>query len=368
MTIEDLALLFVRGLGSRGTMHLIEHFGTAENVYAASLRELRDEASLREAVAEQIVAGVGLRDAEREVAYCRKHDIRTIAACDSDYPLPLREAVDRPHVLFVRGDVSALSGNTLSMVGTREISPSGLHATNKIVEGLASRIRDLCVVSGLAYGVDAACHRAALAYGARTVAVVANALPDVTPAPHRALAEDILKHGGAIVSELHSQTKQRGTLFLARNRIIAAMTMGVVVVESPASGGSLATADMADGYGRVVMALPGRITDATSFGTNNLIRSGKARLVLTAEDIIEDMGWSVATQHMEEACPSDGAVDELTATERLVYDAFDSAAVLDWGELLAQSGLTMGELAMVVMDLEIKGLIRALPGKRYERV
>lgn len=366
MTLEDLALIFVRGIGSRGAAHLVDHFGSAEEVYAASRAALIDDAKLRPELAERILAGEGMREAKSEVEYCRRHDIRIIAATDTEYPTPLRETSDRPHVLFVRGNVEALSMRTLSMVGTREVSPSGIHVADKLIGDLAESIDDLCIVSGLAYGVDGACHRAALSHGATTVAIVASILPEVTPTPHRALAEDIVRSGGAIVSELHSETKQNGNLFLARNRIIAGMSTGIVVVESPATGGALSTAEMADSYGRTVMAVPGRITDGTSFGTNNLIRCGKARLILTAQDIIDDLGWKPTAKHpTREVEPED---DDLTPNERLILSAFDSATTLDHAAMLAATGLSIGELAMEMMELELKGRIRALPGKRYEKV
>lgn len=368
MVIEDFMLLFTRGVGSRGAAHLIDYFGSAEELFAASRSELIDGAGLREELAERILRREGRDAALREVEYCRRHNIRAIAATDAEYPEPLREAVDRPHVLFVRGEVAALSMRTLTVVGTREISPSGLNVCNRLIEGLSSMADDLCIVSGLAYGVDAAAHRAAISFGATTVAVVANALPDVTPAPHRTLAEDIIRGGGAIVSELHSQTRQNGNYYLARNRILAAMSMGTLVVESPASGGSLSTADMADGYHRTVMAVPGRITDVNSFGSNVLIRSGKARMVLTPADIVEDMGWSLSEKVSEDRVDIDATMEGLSPSERMTLSAFDSAVSLDWAQLLDATGLTMGELSMVVMDLEMKGLIRALPGKRYERI
>ncbi len=366
MVIKDLALLFIRGLGSRGIVHLIDHFGSAEAIYRAPLNALVNDAKLRKDVAERIVAGEGIKEAEREVEYCRKHQICAIAATDEEYPEALRETSDRPHVLFVKGNVRALHMRTLSMVGTREATPSGIHAADKIISSLATQIPNLCIVSGLAYGIDSACHRSALAHKVTTIAVVADTLPNVSPAPNRNLADEILRQGGAIVSELHSQSKQNGQLFIARNRIIAALSMGTIVVESPASGGSLATADIADSYGRTVMALPGRITDSQSFGSNNLIRSGKARMILTANDIIEDLGWSVEQQTEEVEIESPLA--NLNPTEQIIYKAFDSAATLDWAGLTAATGLTMGELAMALMDMELKGLVRCLPGKRYERI
>ena len=366
MVIEDLALLFIRGLGSRGIVHLIDHFGSAEAIYRAPLNALVNDAKLRKDVAERIVAGEGMKEAEHEVEYCRKHNICAIAATDEEYPEALRETSDRPHVLFVKGNVRALHMRTLSMVGTREATPSGIHAADKIISSLATQLPDLCIVSGLAYGIDSACHRSALAHKVTTVAVVADTLPNVSPAPNRNLADEILRQGGAIVSELHSQSKQNGQLFIARNRIIAALSMGTIVVESPASGGSLATADIADSYGRTLMALPGRITDSQSFGSNNLIRSGRARMILTANDIIEDLGWSV--EHQTENVEIESPLANLNPTEQLIYKAFDSAATLDWAGLTTATGLTMGELAMALMDMELKGLVRCLPGKRYERI
>ena len=367
MVIEDLALLFIRGLGSRGIVHLIEHFGSAEAIYGASLHTLINDAGLRKDVAERIVAGEGMREAEQEIRYCQKHNICAIAATDDDYPELMRETSDRPHVIFVKGNINALHQRTLSMVGTREASPSGLHVTDKLIGDLAKQIDDLCIVSGLAYGIDSACHRAALSHGATTIAVVADTLPNVSPAPNRNLAEEILRNGGAIISELHSQSKQNGQLFIARNRIIAALSMGTIVVESPASGGSLATAEIADSYNRTVMAIPGRITDSSSFGSNNLIRAGKAHMILTANDIIEELGWTTSQPAAEE-CNNGDILDGLTPSERLIYDALNSATSLNWAELTAATGLTMGELAMVLMDMELKGYIRCLPGKRYERI
>ncbi len=366
MVIEDLALLFVHGLGSRGIVHLIDHFGTAEEIYSAPLHTLINQAGLRKDVAERIVAGEGLSEAEAEIKYCRKHGIIALAATDDEYPLPLRETSDRPHVLFVKGNLQALHQRTLSMVGTRKASPSGIHVADKLIADLSTKVSDLCIVSGLAYGIDSCCHRSALSHNAHTVAVVAEALPNVSPAPNRNLAEEILRHDGAIVSELHSQTKQNGQLFIARNRIIAALSMGTIVVESPASGGSLATADIADSYGRTVMAVPGRITDASSFGSNNLIRTGKARMILTASDIVEEMGWDTTQPSIED--PVGTSYDDVTDSERAILEALDSSSSLDWDSLVAISGLTMGELAMTLMDLELKRAIRCLPNKRYERI
>lgn len=366
MTLEDLALIFTHGIGSCGAAHLIDYFGSAEALFAASRTDIVEGAGLRAELVDNLFDGRNMELARREVEYCRRNNIYAIAATDAEYPASLREVADRPHVIFVQGNIDALHAQSLAIVGTREASPAGQHACNMLVESLAKLVDNLAIVSGLAYGIDAAAHRAALNNDVPTIAVVATTLPEVSPAAHRNLAEEILRRGGALVSELHSATRHNGSMFLARNRIIAALSHGTLVVESPATGGSLKTAEIADSYGRVVMAVPGRITDPVSFGTNNLIRSGRARLVLTAADIIDDLGWQMTSGG--EVATEENKTVELTATERSVYAAFDSESTLDWPSLMEATGLTMGELSMVVMDLEIKGLIRTLPGKRYERV
>jgi DNA processing protein len=364
MVIEDLALLFVRGLGSRGIVHLIEMYGSAEEIYNTPLDLLIEEAGLRRDIAERIVAKEGMRDAEAEVRYCSAKKICAIAATDADYPEPLRETSDRPHVIFVKGNVDALHMRTLSVVGTRNATPTGILTTDKLIGDLAPLVPDLCIVSGLAYGIDGASHRAALSHNVATVAVLADVLPNISPAAHRNIADHILRSGGALVSELHSQTKQNGQLYIARNRIIAGLSMGTLVVESPASGGSIATADIVDGYNRTLMAVPGRVNDTNSFGTNNLIRTGKARLVMTARDIIEDLGWSVKEQKAEEVteeCPNN-----LTPDEQRVYDALRDHQSLDMPGLSAATGLTLGELTLLIMDLEMRGIINILQGNACE--
>jgi DNA processing protein len=339
-------------------------YGSAEDIYNTPLDLLIEEAGLRRDIAERIVAKEGMRDAEAEVRYCSAKKICAIAATDADYPEPLRETSDRPHVIFVKGNVDALHMRTLSVVGTRNATPTGILTTDKLIGDLAPLVPDLCIVSGLAYGIDCTSHRAALSHNVTTVAVLADVLPNVSPAAHRNIADHILRSGGALVSELHSQTKQNGQLYIARNRIIAGLSMGTLVVESPASGGSIATADIVDGYNRTLMAVPGRVSDTNSFGTNNLIRTGKARLVMTARDIIEDLGWSVKERKAEEV--TEERPNNLTPDEQRVYDALRDHQSLDMPGLSAATGLTLGELTLLIMDLEMRGVINVLQGTAFE--
>ena len=364
MPLKDIALTFVPQLGLRGAAHLIRHFGSAEAVYAASRDELIEGAELREAAVKSILAGEGLREAEREMEYCRRNGITPVAASSPHYPRLLRETDDFPAVLYVCGNINALNSRMVSFVGTRKMSSYGQHMCDTLVRELVEAVPDVTIVSGLAYGVDGACHRAALAYGAKTVAVLANTLPKMQPAAHERMAAEMISRGGAVVSELNSQTKQNGQYFIPRNRIIAGMTAGTVVVESPEAGGSLSTAAFADGYNRTVMAVPGRVTDSNSRGCNLLIRNRKAQAVLSGSDIARELMWDLELDSIEE--PQREALP-LTDDERRLFDLFDTEPITI--DLLQQrSGLSMGELSLTLMNLELSGAIRLLPGKRYEKI
>lgn len=367
MTIEDIALQMTPGIGVKGAVHLLGIFDDAQHIFAASLDELTcGEAALRRDLAEQIVRRTGFHAAEKEMAHCRRKGIVPIASTDAQYPALLREIPDYPHVIYVQGSVDALAMRCLSVVGTREATPYGQTMCNRLIEGLAEQVPGLCVVSGLAFGIDVAAHRAALVAGVPTVGVLANPLPEVMPSQHTAVARDMLDHGGALVSEMHAQTKQNGTGYLARNRIIAGLSAGCVVVESPDSGGSLATAHYADDYHRTVMALPGRATDRRSAGTNHLIANRKAQLVMTANDIIRELMWDVgATPATLRTKP---AMTPLTTDEAGLLGCFRTDDPLSIEALAELSALDAGELATLLVGLELAGAVRQLPGNRYMKL
>lgn len=366
MTLEDIALQMTPGIGVKGAAHLLEVFGDAPGIFNATRDELEERARLRPDPLRAILQHKGFASAERELRYCRQHGILAIASTDPEYPPLLRDVPDYPHVIYLTGDPALLRTSCLSVVGTRNATPYGQAMCQRLIEGLAERVGDLCIVSGLAFGIDAAAHRAALSAGVPTIAVVANPLPGVTPTQHAGLARDILDRGGALLTELHSQTKQNGSFYLARNRIIAALSAGTLVVESPATGGSLFTAHCADGYNRTVMALPGRITDRTSAGTNFLIRNRKAQMVLTADDIAEELMWHCDTPRR---APQKAAPDtQLTPDERGLLGCFRTDDPLSLETLGELSGLDPGELATLLVGLELSGAVRQLPGNRYMKL
>lgn len=365
MRLEDLALQFTPGLGVKGVVHLLACFGDAEQIFQASAEELIGRAELRAEVARAVVERRGFAAAEAEVAYCRRHQITPLASTDAAYPALLREIPDYPHIIYVRGCVEALSKRCLSMVGTREATPYGQQLCNRFVGELAGRVPDLCIVSGLAFGIDVASHRAAIAERVPTVGVLANVLPGVMPTAHTQVAREILDQGGALVTELHSQTKQNGSFYLARNRIIAGLSEGCIVVESGAKGGSLVTAHYADSYNRCVMAPPGRITDRTSSGTNHLLCNHKAEMILSAEDIIRHLGWDLGENPGLVRPKAENP--PLTKDEEGLLGCFRTSDPLPLEELVELTGLNSGELATLLLGLELSGAIQQLPGNRYMR-
>lgn len=359
MVIEDLALLFVRGVDSRVAAHLVDYFGSAEAVFNATIEQLTRGAQLREDIARRILCREGVDAAKRELSYCRKHNITILAATDADYPPLLRESSDRPHILFVRGNVEALGCRTLAMVGTSEVSASGLSACDKLLFKLSQMVDNLCVVSGLGYGIDSACHRAALTYNIPSIAVLPCALPSVVPSSHSSLAEDILHHGGALVSELPSTAQPSDNQELACGRIIAALSMGTLVVEAYSGDYPVKVATIADSYGRMVMALPGRISDSSYMGSNNLIRSSRAHLVLTAADICEDMGWS------GDSVPQ---MAELTAEEQEIYALIRDGGRVELLQLMAAVTMNFEHLAQTLIALQARGIIVDVGDRCYSVV
>ena len=278
-------------VGPRTAIHLLECFGSAERIFAATEQELIERAGIRPAVARSLSRREYHPAADRELQFVSEYGIRVLASDDPLYPERLKECPDYPHVLYVRGTADLNAEKWISFVGTRKMTHYGRRACEKIIGEVASLCPDTVVVSGLAYGVDITAHRAAMDAGLTTVGVVAHPLNRIYPAPHTGSARRMIETGGALISEYHSGCRMERSNFVQRNRIIAGMSDGTLIVESPRKGGSLITADMADGYHRTVMAVTGRIDDSFSGGTNHLIRSLKACMVCSGKDVLDALGW-----------------------------------------------------------------------------
>lgn len=363
MTIEDIALTFVGRLNAANTVRLLEEFGNAGAIYEAGAAELMRRGVRSEELARRIAAREGFAEAERELRRCEREGIKPIASTDAEYPRLMTFGVaDYPHVIYVMGAVEALAGRMLTVVGTR--LPGRSAATCDMLIGeLADCVDGVGIVSGLAFGTDANAHRAALEAGVPTVAVVPSVLPEIMPKSHSCLANAILSSGGAIVSELNTASGNHKGSYIKRNRIMAAMGEGTLLVESLAKGGAMTTAELALSYNRTLMAVPGRPADGLAAGPNMLIRTHRAEMVCSGRDIAGCLGWPVAERT--------AGVEEMPKAE-LSEDEYHIMACLSCGEalstdaLMSLSGLDIGTVMATMTELEMKGVVRAVPGGKYE--
>lgn len=365
MPVSDIALTMEVGVGPKTAAYLISRYGTADNVFNTSLNDLVQDARLNENIAKNIVKKRFHKTAEKEIKFCRENGILPIPATSVMYPGLLKECNDYPHVIYYKGDTAALKNEMISMVGTRKITSYGQTACSKIVGGLPKYRKDITIVSGIAYGVDAAVHRAAIDNGIPTVVVSPVALPRITPVANGMLAEQIIKSGGGILSEYNSHNKDKGVNFLARNRIIAGLSIATVIVESPLKGGAVMTAGLADGYNRCVMAVPGRITDDRSEGTNHLIRINRAVMATSADDIARELCWDIPGGPF---VSGNNGLPDLSPEALKIFGIIKDDSGISIDKLAVESGMDISVLAMILFDLEMDGFVKMIPGKRYEAI
>ena len=342
---------------------LLRELGSATAVYEQRhhLRDILSHSAWRVADALASMDSM-LPRCEEELAYTSAHKIRILALGDADYPARLAEADDAPLLLYYLGKGNLNATHIVSVVGTRRCTERGRELCAHFAADLQRMAPDTLIVSGLAYGIDIAAHRAALAAGLPTVGVLAHGLDQVYPRMHRDTAIEMLRTGG-LLTEYMSHTTPEKVNFVQRNRIVAAMSDAVVVVESAARGGSLITAELAFGYSRDVFAFPGRPSDAASAGCNTLIRSTKATLIQSAADFVESMGWEV-----QPLCAESQQTDlfpNLTPDERAIVSALHGTDGLSLTQLCETLALPVASLMSLLSALEMRGIISTLPGNRF---
>jgi len=300
-----------------------------------------------------------LRRAETEMTFIDRYRIQPLFFQDRDYPARLRNCPDSPLMLYYRGSTTLNPTRVVGVVGTRKPTDYGRTGTHDLVAGLAPY--GVMVVSGLAYGIDGYAHRAALDCGIDTVGVLGHGLDTVYPWLHRPLAERMLMNGG-LLTEFLSRTRPDRNNFPKRNRVIAGMCDAIVVVEAGSRGGALITADLANSYNRDVFAIPGRVTDACSEGTNTLIRTNRAALVQKPADIAWMMGWE-GTSGQQAA--QRRIFLEMTPEEERIVALLAEKGRVGIDDLSIATALPMGRVSASLLNLEFEGVVTCLPGKVY---
>lgn len=358
-----MALSFVPGLGSKGLLQLVSRLGTPREVFQAGKKGLSDSG-----IRTNVVAGFGdsaalLQKAEVLLERLQSGGADAICFADSGYPQPLREIADPPPVLYVQGRIELLGSLCLGMVGSRAATAYGKRSSFALARALASS--GITVVSGLAAGIDSEAHRGALSVQGATIGVLGCGLDVVYPRQNGALYNQIRREG-LLVSEYPLGTRPDGFRFPARNRIIAGLSRGVVVVEAAKKSGSLITAEMALDEGREVFAVPGQIDSFKSSGTHWLLQQG-ANLVQSADDILLGLGCDVMVAASNEQKQKDVArlgIDPDACELLKQIDVYPRPR----NELIADSGLGSAKVAELLLLLELEGLIEMLPGDEIRRV
>ena len=364
-----IALALTPGLGARTAGKLLAKFESPAAIFNASLTALEAE-QIPASVAQAIHSGQPMSAAAKELAQLQATGARLLSWDEADYPERLREIYDPPPLLYTLGNLELLRRPCIAIVGTRRPTPHGNQVAEKLAKDLADR--GLTIVSGLARGIDASAHRGALnSNTGTTIGVLGCGIDVVYPKENKKLFEQV-EHQGAIITEFPMGTFAAPQNFPIRNRIIAGMALGVVVVQGSQYSGSSITARLAMEFGREVYGVPGNTTEPMSFGPNTLIKQG-AKLVTSWEDVVEELPTPVRA----ELIPVESASSEeyaeiveksLSPEVRQIYSllAVDKSRHID--EIVELSGLTSSQVLAQLFDLEMKGVIRQLPGKQFLKV
>lgn len=358
-----IALNMVAGMGPVRLRKLLEVFATPERVLAAKRSELRTVDGVGSEVAGQIANWESTVDLPAELERIRDFGAEVITAQSPVYPRQLREIHAPPIVLYVWGELTERDQHAIAVIGSRRTSHYGAECAKKLSYQLA--YSGLTIISGLARGIDTAAHQGALAAKGRTIAVIGSGLTKLYPPENAALADKIRSGNGAVVSEFSMAIEPDRQTFPMRNRIISGWSHGILVVEAGLNSGALITASQAIEQGRSVYAVPGHINAPTAHGSNRLIQQG-AKLVMDASDILDDLQILLPEkQKLPEAAAR--PLPELSAEERLVYDAIrPTETPID--EIAAASGLPAATVSSVLLRLELKRLVKQLPGKYFVKL
>ncbi|MCK4244037.1 MAG: DNA-processing protein DprA [Candidatus Omnitrophica bacterium] len=354
-----IGLNLIDGLGFIRIRNLLKKFREPKKVFSASAAELLEVPGINKNIAERIksFSDAGL---EKELSLIEELGLSVIALEDKDYPSNLKLIYDPPPVLYVQGGIEAKDRLAIAIVGTRRCSYYGRKTADSLSYELTSR--GFTVVSGMARGIDTAGHKGALKAGGRTIAVLGSGLARIYPRENKELAAKIGK-SGALISEFPLLTAPDRRNFPQRNRIISGLSLGVVVIEAPDRSGALITADLALEQGREVFAIPGNVDQPTSSGTLRLIKQG-AKLVTESDDVIEELGALLNLLPKKKEGKGEKAVPTLKGEEKRIYHLLTTSPQhID--EIIKRSELSASTAAGLLMTLELKGLVKQLPGKFY---
>jgi DNA processing protein len=360
--LHQVALTYIKSIGSTLATALVNHFGDAEAIFNAPKHRLLQVSGIGEKTIATLNFDEALKKAADELKFIRKNNIDVIFYTDSRYPKRLKNCIDAPVLLYSKGNADFNARRVISIVGTRNATEYGKQLCTQLIEELQPY--GVLVISGLALGIDVAAHRECLKHNIPTVGVLGHGLDRLYPSQNRATADKMLEHGG-ILSEYPSNTIPGRENFPQRNRIVAGMADAVIVIEASIKGGALITAEIANSYNRDVFAFPGRVDDVYSEGCNFLIRHNKAALLTCVADLAYSLGW----EKPDDAKPVEQFMLplDLSPEERTLFDILQqNRTPLAIDDLTIKTNMPMSQLAMNLLNMEMQGFIKSLPGKMYK--
>lgn len=359
--LYQVALTLVPNIGDVHAKALVTHFGSAEAIFKASKKELDSLEGMGVVRSSSIKHFHDFARAEEEIEFIKKYKIQPLFITDAEYPQRLLNCYDSPSMLYYKGNANLNTAKIVAIVGTRNHDEYGKTTCERFIEELSNE--EVLIVSGLAFGIDTIAHKSALKNNLETIGVLAHGLDTIYPSQNAGLAKQMIQKGG-LLTEFISNTIPDRQNFPSRNRIVAGISDCIVVMETGKKGGSLITAELANGYNKDVFAFPGRVTDLKSEGCNYLIRNNKASLITCAEDLLSNMRWkenkklSVKKQRT--------LFIELTGDEKIIVEILQSQEQVHIDEVYFKSKLSSSAVAQALLMLEMQGVVASLPGKIYK--
>jgi len=357
-----LALLKVEGVGDIMAKKLLANCGNAEAVFKTKINQIAAIDGVGSALLHNLKDKSVFEKASRELEFIHANDINTSFFQDENYPERLKHCFDSPVLIFSSGNINLKNKKIISIVGTRQITSYGIEFCKKLIDDLAPL--DPIIVSGFAYGVDIVAHQLAIDCNLQTIGVLAHGLNQIYPKTHKKYVAAMEQNGG-FITEFWSTSNPDKENFVRRNRIVAGMTEATIVIESADRGGSLITANLANDYNRDVFAVPGRVTDKYSQGCNDLIKTQKANVLTSAADLIYILNWNIENKGKT---VQKQLFVELEADEQKVYDFLlkNGKELLDM--IALQCDFPIYKISGLLLNMELKGVIRPLPGKLFEAI
>lgn len=359
--VFQIALSLLNGIGPKRAKTLVKALGSAEDVFKIPEKKLLEINGINNSLIKGLNREEALVLAQREWEYIQRNNITLYYYLNDDYPSKLKHCVDGPIVLFGKGNLN-FDHRNVAIVGTRKATAYGKKMVQECIAGLVEY--DVQVISGLAYGIDIHAHQEALKNNVPTIAVLGTGFENLHPASHKQVAQDMINNGGGLLTEFLSDSIVDPSNFPKRNRIVAGMSSATIVVESAVKGGSMITAGLALDYNRDVFAYPGNADKHSSSGCNVLIKQNKAMLITSPEDIITTMGWDNRNAFGN---VQTNLFVELNTEEQILVDILEAEGELDIDHLSYAAKMSSSNMALHLFNLELKGVISSLPGKRYRR-